>query len=215
MTVIAYCIAEAQSDISIPKAGVHGAPIKNVLEGCLQGFASQFDAGSVEAKTSFREAALEFHHTIQEMFRQAAVLPFRFPTVLANEGEIAAHMSEHSSNYAGTLSRLRNSVQMEIRIEKKAGGRVPAGSGIEYLHEKKLGHAQLQATATQFRHASEAWLREWREHETSHGLHCYVLLPREHVDRFLIQVKTIVLPENHSARVSGPWPATEFFKAPR
>jgi hypothetical protein len=211
MPVLAYCVAEAQSNISIPKTGVRGAGMASVLAGPLQGFVSEF-AGSTEEKLSIREAALEFHRTIQELFRQVAVLPFRFPTILANEEEIVAHISEHANEYASALSRLRNSVQMEIRIEKKAMGRTPAESGAEYLREKQLGRARLRASAAEFRQASESWQPEWRERDTAHGLHCYLLIPREAVQQCLIRMKAIVLSDDYSARVSGPWPATEFFK---
>ena len=211
MPVLAYCIAEAQSNISIPNAGVRGAPIARVLAGPLQGFVSEFDR-SVVKRLSIREAAMEFHRTIQELFRQVAVLPFRFPTVLATEQEILVHMSKHAGEYASTLSRLRNSVQMEIRIGNNARDGEPAESGAKYLQEKQHDRARLKASAADFRQASEPWLKQWRQREVSHGLHCYLLIPREAVEQFLIRIKKIVLPDNQSARVSGPWPATEFFE---
>jgi Gas vesicle synthesis protein GvpL/GvpF len=211
MPVLAYCIAEAPSNISIPNAGVRGAPIARVLAGPLQGFVSEFDR-SVVKRLSIREAAMEFHRTIQELFRQVAVLPFRFPTVLATEQEIRVHMSEHASEYASTLSRLRNSVQMEIRIGKNARDGEPAESGAKYLQEKQHDWVRLKASAADFRQASEPWVKQWRQREVSHGLHCYLLIPREAVEQFLIRIKKIVLPDNQSARVSGPWPATEFFE---
>src|SRR5213078_4246868 len=82
----------------------------------------------MEGKATIRESALEFHRTVQELFRQAAVVPFRFPTILADENEISAFLAKHSSEYESALLRLRDAVQMEIRIEEREAASPPAAS---------------------------------------------------------------------------------------
>ena len=119
MPVLAYCITEARSDLAIPATGVRGMPVHLVAAGALQCFVSHFESGSMEGKATIREAALEFHRIVQELFRQAAVVPFRFPTILADEDEISVFLAEHSEEYENALSRLRDAVQMEIRIEER------------------------------------------------------------------------------------------------
>lgn len=212
MPVLAYCITEARSELAIPVAGVGSMPVKAVIAGSLQCFVSHFESGSMEGKATIRESALEFHRTVQELFRQAAVVPFRFPTILADENEISAFLAEHSSEYENALLRLRDAVQMEIRIEEREVASPPAASGTEYLRQRLTSHTNIAETALLFRHASEEWVREWRQREIPSGLRCYALLTREHLESFLTSMKEIPVSPGQTARVTGPWPATEFLK---
>jgi Gas vesicle synthesis protein GvpL/GvpF len=212
MPVLAYCITEARSELAIPVAGVGSMPVKAVIAGPLQCFVSHFESGSIEGKTTIRESALEFHRTVQELFRQVAVVPFRFPTILGDENEISAFLAEHSSEYEDALLRLRDAVQMEIRIEERAVASPPAASGTEYLRQRLTSHTNIAETALLFRHASEEWVREWRQREIPSGLRCYALLTREHLESFLTSMKEIPVSPGQTARVTGPWPATEFLK---
>jgi hypothetical protein len=213
MPVLAYCITEARSDLAIPATGVRGMPVHLVAAGALQCFVSHFESGSMEGKATIREAALEFHHTVQELFRQAAVVPFRFPTILADEDEISAFLAEHSGEYESALSRLRDAVQMEIRIEEREPARASAASGTEYLRRRQTSHKRVEGTASRFREASQEWVREWRQRETPSGLRCYALLTREQREPFLASMKRVQVLPDQTARVTGPWPATEFLKA--
>src|SRR6266705_1843440 len=108
MPVLAYCITEARSELAIPAAGVGSMPIKAVVAGPLQCFVSRFESGSLEGKATIRDPALEFHLTVQELFRQAAVVPFRFPTILVDEHEISAFLPDQSRTYKSTLAPLRD-----------------------------------------------------------------------------------------------------------
>jgi Gas vesicle synthesis protein GvpL/GvpF len=212
MPVLAYCITEARSELAIPAAGVGNMPLRAVVAGPLQCFVSHFETGSMEGKATIRESALEFHRTVQELFRQTAVVPFRFPTILGDENEISAFLAEHSSEYEDALLRLRDAVQMEIRIEEREVASPPAASGTEYLRQRLTSHTNIAETALLFRHASEEWVREWRQREIPSGLRCYALLTREHLESFLTSMKEIPVSPGQTARVTGPWPATEFLK---
>src|SRR5438874_11567141 len=117
----------------------------------------------MEGKATIRESALEFHRTVQELFRQAAVVPFRFPTILADENEISAFLAKHSSEYESALLRLRDAVQMELRIEVREAASPPAASGTEYIRHRLTSHMTMQETATASRHASEERVRSWRQ----------------------------------------------------
>src|SRR5438093_1243812 len=70
----------------------------------------------------------------------------------------------------------------------------------------------MEETALGFRHASEEWVREWRQREAPSGLRCYALLMREHLEPFLTSMKEVRVSPGQTARVTGPWPATEFLK---
>src|SRR5436189_5366958 len=133
MPVLAYCITEARSELAIPAAGVGSMPVKAVVAGPLQCFVSRFESGSMEGKATIRESALEFHRTVQELFRQAAVVPFRFPTILADENEISAFLARHSRENERALFRLRAAGQMKIPMEERETPSPPAAWRHEYL----------------------------------------------------------------------------------
>ena len=128
------------------------------------------------------------------------------------ENEISTFLAEHSSEYENALLRLRDAVQMEIRIEEREVASPPAASGTEYLRQRLTSHTNIAETALLFRHASEEWVREWRQREIPSGLRCYALLTREHLESFLTSMKEIPVSPGQTARVTGPWPATEFLK---
>src|SRR5207245_11023837 len=121
MPVLAYCITEARSELAIPAAGVGSMPVKAVVAGPLQCFVSRFESGSMEGKATIRESALEFHRTVQELFRQAAVVPFRCPPILADETEISAFLAKPSSAYESVLLRLRDATQLRLRRRERKG----------------------------------------------------------------------------------------------
>src|SRR5215467_12236469 len=99
MPVLAYCITEARDGLAMPPTGVRGMPLHTISAGGLQCFISPFDTTAMEGKAAIREAALEFHRTVQELFRQVAVVPFRFPTILPDEREISAFLADHLQEY--------------------------------------------------------------------------------------------------------------------
>lgn len=212
MPVLAYCITEARDDLAMPPTGVRGMPLRTISSGGLQCFISPFDSAAMEGKAAIRQAALEFHRTVQELFRQVAVVPFRFPTILPDEREISAFLTEHLQEYESALSRLRDTVQMEIRFESREAEPTTAASGTDYLRQRQVWRKHMEETASLFLQASQAWAREWRLRDTRSGLRCYVLLTREHVQPFLKSVKEAQVSSDQIARVTGPWPATEFLK---
>lgn len=213
MPLLAYCTMEASVTIEMPSAGVAAARVEELQESGLRCCFSRFQSREHLSRVPAVESALAFHQVLQALFRQAMLIPFRFPTLLEDEDELRQHLREHTPQYIEALSRLRNMAQMEIHIRTSQATESdpPAGSGREYLQQRQAQAAELKATAEKFSFATRPWVVEWRERQTDAGMRCYALLRRDAVSSF--QHAAQALSQNFSGtRLSGPWPPSEFLE---
>ena len=215
MAVLAYCITETLPEITPPHAGVRGTAIEAVRIQDLQCFASQFDPQDLVGKASIQEAALDFNRVLQELLRQIAVIPFRFPTILTDETVLSQFLTEHQAEYRDALLRLRNCVQMEIRLKMQTSMQPQATSpksGAEYLRGRQAQHQYIDSIVARFREAVQPLAKQWRHRETTEGIRCFALVDRSDVQAFLRRVQAVSVPTESEPRVTGPWPASEFLK---
>ena len=215
MAVLAYCITETRPEITVPHAGVRGTAIETIRIQDLQCFASQFDPQDLVGKAPIQEAAVDFNRVLQDLLQQTAVIPFRFPTILTDETALSKFLIEHHPEYREALHRLRNCVQMEIRLKLQTSNQPPAPSpksGAEYLRGRQAQHQYIDSIVARFREAAEPLAKQWRHHETAAGIRCFALVDRSDVQAFLTQMKGVSVPADYEPRLSGPWPATEFLK---
>ena len=151
--------------------------IESVSEGPLRCFYSQ-----IESLPSISRAdALAFHNVVSSIFRQAAVIPIRFPTLLNGEEDLRAFLRKHGEQYSAALERLRDCIQMELHISiaRNVPQQAPA-SGRRYLEERRNAMEGLAAAAEQahgrIQHLASAW--RIRAGNRPDMLRCYALLPR-------------------------------------
>jgi Gas vesicle synthesis protein GvpL/GvpF len=213
MPLLAYCMMEAPVAVEMPPAGVGGTKVEELQDSGLCGFFSRFQSYEQIAGIPAVESALAFHQVLQALFSQAALISFRFPTVVESEEELRQHLREHAPRYTEALSRLRYMAQMEIHIgrDQGVGSGPPAASGREYLEQRQTQAADLKVAAEKFHQATRPWVVEWRERQTDEGMRCYALLRRDSVAGFQHAAKTLSqsLP---GTRLSGPWPPAEFLE---
>jgi hypothetical protein len=223
MPLLAYCIVETAAVIEVLRTGVNSIPIESVEHGDLRCFVSQTPDTAVVPGGQIREAALTFHQVLDEVFRQAAIIPFRFPTILSGEAGVTAHLAKHSLEYRTALSRLRHMVQMEIRLQFKTspptpelagtGGETPAKlSGIEYLQKIQARHAKLEIAAKGFRQVCGRLTLAWKQRDSVEGVRCFALIERTAIEEFQKTLTGANIESELVARLSGPWPATQFLK---
>lgn len=213
MPVLVYCLAEAQP-LQVPGKGVADLPIESLERAGLKCYFSQIAANEDVLAIPAKEAALAFHSVIQALFHQAAIIPFRYPTILPSESDCLRHISDHNPPYYEVLAGLRNLIQMEIHLshrgvvaDKDAN---KSTSGIQYLKSRQADQRELRESAAHLRALGEAFAREWRERLLGKELCCFALIERQRVTEFKKRVAAIQLASNVLARVTGPWPATEF-----
>ncbi|HKC72465.1 MAG TPA: GvpL/GvpF family gas vesicle protein [Terriglobales bacterium] len=213
MSLLAYCIMEASAATEMPSTGVAGARVEEWQEFGLRYCFSRFETREHLSRVPALESAYGFHQVLQALFRQAAIIPFRFPTILENVDELRQHLREHAQQYIGALSRLRDMVQLEIHIgtTQATEGGSQAASGREYLQQRQARAAELKATAESFNQATQPWVVEWRERQTDGGMRCYALLRRDAVTSFQ-QAAQALSESQPGTRLSGPWPPAEFLE---
>src|SRR5207247_42319 len=102
---------------------------------------------------------------------------FRFPTVLEKEEEeLREFLHKNAAAYLGALARLREMVQMEVRIILKRDGGGPATSGTEYLRTRQASSKAQAEVAAAVRAAVSGLIEDWRERTTAQGVRCYGLV---------------------------------------
>ncbi len=215
MRLLPYCITETEPQIEIPLAGVQGMPIETMVDSGLRCLVSRYSDTATLIEQPLQETAMVFHRVLQEIFRQVAIVPFRFPTVIADEGELSAFLRDHCEEYARALPRLRDKVQVEIRVNYQRAPQSPAAtgqSGLAYMHRQRTQLRILESGVSAMRAAGEPWIESWRERQVLGGVRCYVLVQRPAMQAFMEHVSSVELAPELSARVTGPWPATEFLK---
>jgi hypothetical protein len=190
---------------------VGGATVESVDEEGLRCFYSVVDSLGGDADALKRDA-LDYHRVTRELFRQSAVIPFRFPATLASVAQIAAFIHDHAQAYRAALANFRDKVQMEIRIRPpKSPVAGAASSGTGYLKDRVQRARRLQQAIATCRAAIDEEVVDWRQRESSHGVRCFALIRREAVNRFQERILRVRLEDDLTSMLSGPWPPTEFF----
>lgn len=218
MPLLPYCITEIKPQIEIPSTGVQGMPVEVFEDAGLRCLVSRYGDTLTLANhrlaQPIRETAIEFNRVLQQVFRQIAIIPFRFPTVLANESELSSFVGEHREEYLRVLPRLRDMVQVEIRV---AYQRSPQQSGTEksgltYMREQQIQLRLLESAITLMRTAGQRWIESWRERQVLGGVRCYALVTRPAMKKFIEEIGAVEISPVVVARVTGPWPPTEFLQ---
>lgn len=199
--LLLYCMTK--SGTAAPRvAGVAGAEVRSLEEA---GIAAWYSVAA-PAQAAAREDALAFHRVVAGFFAQQSVVPFRMPTLLADEAALRQWLAEHAAAVARELDRLRGVVQMELNITAPASP-APA-SGRAYLEARRDAQRALEQRAGAAREALAGVTAEWRQRETRAGIRCYALVPRDRVPDFVAHID--VNGKDAAIRVTGPWPPAEF-----
>ncbi len=201
MPLLLYCLAESEPAVPPPPQGVRGRPVERQAFAGMQCYYSVFPHAPANLS---KEDALAFHSVVTAIFAKAAVTPFRFPTVLEGEDELEVYLETEGHDLLESLQRLREFVQMEVRLSYGA----ESGKG----HAKLGAHAReiLEQVAGSVRESLEEAIRAWHTREFPNGLRCYALISRGEVASFRHKAEGLKTEGAVRLAVSGPWPPTEF-----
>jgi hypothetical protein len=211
MELLAYCAVATDEKISIPPTGVQTAEITTVEESGLQCLVSQFRTGNSTRVEPLRDSAVVFNHVLQSVLQQSALIPFRFPTVVADEAEVSRYLHEHESEFRELLLRFKGMVQMEIQIHID-GKSEHEQSGAGFLRSRQEQLLIVRNALGDLHGAVSPYLRNWRVRESANRGRGYALVDRNSVPEFLARAKAIALPRQVRARITGPWPVSEFVR---
>ena len=205
MAVLPYCVVLTALKIEEPLLGVDGKTVESLEFDALRLYYSDF-VDSALAADVVRQSALEFHRVVATVFRQTAVVPFRFPNTLKDREELESHLRASVNKYQSFLEMTRDAVQMEVT--PSAAGSPPSSEtgarGTEYLRQKQQ---QLRALSD----LSDLVMKKAGElilNSKTGDSRLYLLVPRNRTDDL-----RKILSELPGIRISGPWPAAEFLEA--
>lgn len=202
MPLLLYCISESAA--LPPSDGVRGRRVEGEAIAGMECYYSVFPEPLIKLT---KDDALAFHHVITAIFSRTAVIPFRFPTMLEGKGELEVYLETEGHDLLESLQRLREFVQMEVRLTVGDATAAPAGSGKEYLQHSREDLLDLSESV---RELLEEDVRGWHTREFQSGLRCYALVPRHQVAGFRHKCNRLKLEGGVRAAVSGPWPPSEF-----
>jgi hypothetical protein len=211
MAILLYCIAKADAPATTLLTGVAGDPVVGIEVGNLAAFTSRNLDSSIWMRPRLQASALEFHDVVSEVFKSAAIIPFRFPTIFENEEQLIERLKERSSEYCGLLEKFRDLVQMEIRLTNPAL-KTPPESGTQYLKSRQTATRKIEKFTSQLRATLSPLSQEWRQRPSKDGLRAFALVERGRVEEFGRIMINISVPSGLSVRVSGPWPVSEFIE---
>ena len=186
------------------------ARIETVSQDGLNCFYSRLD----EFTEISRQDALACHRVIDTIFRETAVIPIRFPTLVNGEQDLRVFLRKQQAKYAAALARLRDSIQMELLISLSADRARPDPSGKAYLERRSRATHALARAAEEARAHIHDLATGWR---TSNGkqrdsLRCYALIGRAAERDFRNRIESMPEAPGIEMAVSGPWPCTEFLE---
>lgn len=195
--LLLYCMAEAV--LEPPQTGVRGAEVisSESRPVCLFSRYEAFELGSPE---DLKADALAFYSVVNAALKQATVIPFRFPTLLADEAGLNNFISQHGEGFAAELERLRDTVQMNITFAITAAD-PDRSSGTAFLASKRDAQNASEQMINKLKQSSPAI--EWKQSKPE-VMHARI--SRANAAEFRSSVKAAM----PSAHVSGPWPPTAF-----
>jgi hypothetical protein len=120
-----------------------------------------------------------------------------------------AHLHRESFRYQDFLVKHADQVQMEVRIHAKAAALTSAASGTEHLRLRAAQMRKINDESERIKNLVADMAIDWYVRETPDGMRLYALLSKRLIEAFREKLKSV------PARITGPWPATEFFEPPR
>jgi len=88
-------------------------------------------------------------------------------------------------------------------------------SGKTYLQQKSALQREAQSILQEFRRVSHLVAEEWGQGAAQGGIRAFALVERSSLATFLEKIAKVPIPTGISARVTGPWPPSEFIELPR
>jgi Gas vesicle synthesis protein GvpL/GvpF len=211
MAILLYCIAKGDAPATDSLTGVAGDPVVRVELGSLAAFTSSNTDKSNWLRPQLQTSALEFHRVLSEVFKSAAIIPFRFPTIFDNEEQLSERLQERSSDYTALLEKFRDLVQMEIRVTNP-NLKGPSESGTQYLKQRQTATAMIGKVMAELRATLSELPQDWRERTSKDGIRAFVLIGRNRITDFRKMMLNTPVPRELSVRASGPWPVSEFIE---
>jgi Gas vesicle synthesis protein GvpL/GvpF len=211
--IYVYAATEAPGP-PLPEEG-----LKSVTRGPL---AAVYEPAPSGAPEPTREALWHHEQVVEDLMREAPVLPMRFGTVLAGEDALAGVLESRGDELAAALERVRGRVELGVRtvlrtrrLESAPGG--GERSGREYMLARARAYAGAESLAQDIHRPLAELAREAKRRETPPPtiLKASYLVDEATVDRFRDEVRRLQEAHQDLALLcTGPWPPYSFAERP-
>jgi hypothetical protein len=117
MRRLIYCVlSSTNSERKETIVGINSQPVRFLKFSSLSAAVSSFD----DSQKSFDiNSMITYHRVIESLFREGAIIPFRFKTLLDSEEEVESLLKEKEDSYKDLLSTLDGVAEMGIRLVKE------------------------------------------------------------------------------------------------
>jgi hypothetical protein len=210
MSLLLYCVAKPGDLLNVSPSGVADMPLSRLDRYGLAIFFSHSSAPELWLRAPLRDSALQFHRVLLDIFKSTAIISFRFPTILEDEQALTEHLEEHADEYNALLKKFADKAQLELRVSFSSPNSLGDGSGTKFLQERQSRQKALERFSAAIELATRTAGAEWRKRRLNSGFRAFVLLERSQAAGFKHTVAGIPVPLELDARLSGPWPVTEF-----
>ena len=172
-----------------------------------------YDASRCPAATAAN--LRRYHRTMAALaVRFSALLPARFGTCVSEE-ELRFILSSRAAALARALARVRNRVQMTVRVVGTANGEgemepgaSPPRSGADYLRARARETALPEFEPV--RAAVKRWVRAERAERRRSVATVYHLIPRTSAVAYRVAAQQAGAAAGLQLTVTGPWPPYAF-----
>lgn len=208
MPILVYCVSRSEVSATKSLVGVAGLPANRTEKNQLAVFISRAPDPAVWLQYSLRTAAVEFHSVCNEIFKSAAIIPFRFPTIFQTDEAFQQHLNERAKDYTAALNKFTDLVQMELQVSPMRTG-VSGESGSDYLRRRHESLRAVEEFSKKIKTRLLPIVGEWRERPHKEGVRYFALVNRTAIAGFRDTMRGVE-PTGIKVRVSGPWPVSEF-----
>ena len=192
--------------------GVADLEVRSVQLAGVTVFFSESASADLFLQSRLRDSATQFNFVLNNLFRQCAIVPLRFPTLVENAAALVQEIELRAGEFSSCLQRFRGKAQMDVKVIANPS-RTPDSSGAEYLQARQQRQHELKSFGVEMQAVCRSIVEQWRRRPIANGIRFSALLNRGSVEDFRKALAQMVLPPNLAARVSGPWPVAEFLEA--
>jgi hypothetical protein len=196
-----------------------GAPIGQV-EGVCASALKRFEIPGLSAcyseidllpqdSAKLAEEAVRFFQVQQEGFAAGSIVPFRFPSMFADEAALRDFLLSQSAELTRALVRISAMSQFDIRISTDQPGVTPQ-SGTEYLRSRASQSAAIAKAESRCRTLLADIAREWIVRHDSVRTTLHVLVPRSEEQETADRFRALAPPSDCRLVILGPWPPGAF-----
>jgi hypothetical protein len=217
MPILLYCVTRANESVTLT-AGICDSSVQSRGLAGLRFYWSEIPSPEawLSNAESLKKAASQFQQVLRQILSATTPLPFPFPTLFDNAGEMEDQVGAERELYRVALERIGDAVQYEIVANWAADEQADLAkpiSGREYVQRRQEAAARIAAVDGKLRCVTGDSVQQWRARQERRTHRWFALVARRDRERFVASLRGAGPSEGVRLRLSGPWPPSEFMNA--